>query len=269
MSDENVGEVSQQVPPEPDLMKEIQELKSQVGGLQQAKTDLEQAYTRDLGVLTQYANQMMQPQQQQAQVDPNDPEVQQQIKLRQIVDQAIDQKTSPIVAGYFQSQRVREKQLAYADPKLKEVLDDPKMSAEVEALINSQPAEVQGKVGIYEAATKAVAALHMDEITERRISAREAARTATAQQEQEENTPRYERNSEFTPPVMSPPTGATRPTQAAPSQTRKFAPLDADEKHMAEVMGVSHSDYDTYSRDLTADVFGFRDPKTGKQRSRV
>ena len=135
-------------------------------------------------------------------------------------------------------------------------------------MLDSQPPNVAAMPGSYEAACKAVAAVHMKEIVDERVQAEVAARTRPANDEEDED--QEEEQSEPRRTVASP---TVRSTATGPGlkgkKGRRFEPLSPEERKFAAIAGLSDEEYDRYSHaELTNDIFGFRD-KEGRVRDRV
>ena len=229
---------------------------------QAAQRDLQNVVgiTQQLAARVQQGNQPP-PTPQAPEINDDDPITGKQLKT--LVEQGVASQVAPVMQGYFQQQRQAQRQIATLSPETKETMG--KWGKEVEELLNQQSPEIAAMPGAYDTACKAVRALHTEdiiaeELDKRQREASERARAIAAgeiEEEEEEQTGATLRTA------APPPQPSSTARGAAGGAKPKRVKLEPEEARMAAIMGLNSEEYDTYSHNLTRDVFGF------KGRSRV
>jgi pyruvate/2-oxoglutarate dehydrogenase complex dihydrolipoamide acyltransferase (E2) component len=203
-----------------------------------------------------------------------------QDSVRKMVEESYRSGVAPVVQQYYQSQTEANRRLFR-----KEYADFAKYEGEIVQMLAQQGPQLAAMPQAWEAAYKAVKALHADEEVEERVKARLAEQKAKraeeddGEEDEEEGQGRegLQVDGSTEPPQPPQATATVRPeapaaTAGVPSGGRpqKRVALDREQNRIATVFGLSADDYlKAASPAYSEDIFGFRDAKTGKVRSRV
>jgi len=217
--------------------QEVERLQGQLASAQQTN----QQQTQDMARLNTYAQEAIQrlsaqPAQQQ------DPEDEETIKLRQRIQQEVQQTIAPSQLTSFQNNRAIQKETA----KLRHGEDFTKYEGEIEELLNAYPPNVSAAPGAYDAAYQAIRAKHLDEIIAEKV-----------------NKVKEELASPKKVGAIAPQRNASgRPSAQQAQEAEEEGPwnqLPEGDRTFLEELGFSDKDYNQYQgNDYTEDVFGFK-----------
>lgn len=284
------------------LESELQALRDEGQESSKRYRNLESQQAQLIGQVQAYIQQQGQQQRPAAVAyDDNEPIVERR-QWHQEFDRAVKSGVNPVLDNlvntygqreqmHAQRNREQAKYLVGLKSDLAPFLE--KYDEEIEAMVSSMPLDQQGSVKTYENAVKAVKALHVDEVADDRVRQllSELAPGDEDDDDEDEMTQdeiidrrvkqqmrqllgdRAPKTKEAPARQVSARAPMPQSTRAGGSQAKqrrpKYEPLDRTERYFAQLQGLTDEDYRGYGQDLTRDIFGFRDPKTGAMRSRV
>lgn len=241
--------------------------------------NLQQAYVNDMNIVgRKLFNETQQPAPQPPMPNTEDPEELTPDRVRRIVQESIQQPAQQISGSIMELSRATAR---------RDLPEFQRYEAEINNLVGRALQVNPGAAAdsnLFRHAYDVVRLQHLDEIADEKAKARYRARLQEMGVEDDEvdeaaatapetpaastsPTAEQPRRSTFAEPPAA--TGGAGPRTALPARGRRTR-LDDDQAYVAERLGLSHEVFDKYSNpNYTEDVFGFKDPQTGKRRATV
>lgn len=221
------------------------QMAQQLQAERQQREQLASRYQQDVGTLSAYVQSF-----QQQPTPPVEEEIDEETpEGRKRAREQLQRQLQESQQAHQQSQYQALREMSRNTTAMKHGAEWDKYGAEVEQMLNQYPLAVTATPQAYDAAMKAVKALHYEEILEEAVAKRLAARSEEEEDDGDQRAP-----TSYSPPTM----GGVSPVRTTASPGRAVAPpkkrargpwdgLDREQQQWLKERGMSAEDYNKYS----------------------